>query len=43
MFHLTRPSRVASDKNIEQLLEDETEDISKYSDYCNDESFEFSV
>ena len=32
-----------TDKNIEQLLEDETEDISKYSDYCDDESFEFSV
>ena len=29
-----------TDKNIEQLLEDETEDISKYSDYCDDESFE---
>ena len=32
-----------TDKNIDNLLEDESEDVSKFSDYCDDESFEFSV
>ena len=32
-----------TDKNIDNLLEDENEDISKYSDYCDDDNFEFSV
>jgi DNA-directed RNA polymerase II subunit RPB1 len=32
-----------TDKNIDNLLEDDNEDISKYSDYCDDDNFEFSV